>query len=125
MTPHKILLVDDETALSELISEGLLTKGDYDIEKALNGSEALEKYQEFLPDIVVMDIEMPVMDGYESSSKIKSFDPNAKILVMTGNPWCDRARKTIEEGIALSLLERPVRLEELNCTIKENLPACS
>jgi CheY-like chemotaxis protein len=124
MTPQKILLVDDERALSELISEGLLIKGDYDIEKALNGSEALEKYKEFLPDIVVMDIEMPVMDGYESSSKIKSFDPNAKILVMTGNPWCDRARKTIEEGIALSLLEKPVSLEDLNRTIRENLPAC-
>jgi CheY-like chemotaxis protein len=125
MTPQKILLVDDETSLSELISEGLLIKGDYDIEKALNGSEALEKYKEFLPDIVLMDIEMPVMDGYESSSKIKSFDPNAKILVMTGNPWCDRARKTIEEGIALSLLEKPVRLEDLNRKIRENLPACS
>lgn len=125
MTQQKILLVDDETTLSELISEGLLIKGDYDIEKALNGSEALKKYKEFLPDIVVMDIEMPVMDGYESSSKIKSFDPNAKILVMTGNPWCDRARKTIEEGIALSLLEKPVRLEDLNRTIRENLLACS
>lgn len=123
MTPQKILLVDDETALSELIFEGLLVKGDYDIEEALNGSEALEKYKEFLPDIVLMDIEMPVMDGYESSSKIKSFDPNAKILVMTGNPWCDRARKTVEEGIALSLLEKPVRLEDLNRTISKNLPA--
>jgi CheY-like chemotaxis protein len=125
MTPQKILLVDDETSLSKLISKGLLIKGDYDIEKALNGSEALEKYKEFLPDIVLMDIEMPVMDGYESSSKIKSFDPNAKILMMTGNPWCDRARKTIEEGIALSLLEKPLRLEDLNRTIRENLPARS
>jgi CheY-like chemotaxis protein len=76
MTPQKILLVDDERALSELISEGLLIKGDYDIEKALNGSEALEKYKEFLPDIVVMDI------------------------------------------------EKPVSLEDLNRTIRENLPAC-
>lgn len=48
-----------------------------------------------------MDIEMPVMDGYESSSKIKSFDPKARILVLTGNPNDARAKRIMEEGIAL------------------------
>ncbi|MBW1912686.1 MAG: hypothetical protein JRI43_05885 [Deltaproteobacteria bacterium] len=66
---------------------------------------------------------MPVMDGYESSSKIKSFDPDGRILVMTGNPDDSRARRTIEEGIALTLLEKPVRLRGLNCTIRGNLIA--
>ena len=81
----------------------------------------MDKYKDFLPDIVVMDVEMPIMDGYESSSKIKSFDPNARILVLTGNPGDTRARKTIEEGIALSLLHKPVKLMDLNRTINENL----
>jgi len=72
-----------------------------------------------------MDVEMPVMDGYESSSKIKSFDPNARILVLTGNATDCRARRTIEEGIALILLQKPVRLMDLNRTINENLPACA
>ena len=125
MIPQKILLVDDETSMSELICEGLQRDRDYGVQKGSNGSEAFEKYREFLPDIVLMDIEMPVMDGFEVSSKIKSFDPHARILVMTGNPWCDRARKTIEEGIALSLLEKPARLEDLNRRIRENLPPCA
>jgi len=122
MLQKKILIVDDEKTLTELIKEALHMDGDYNVERAFNGQEALEKYKDFLPDIVVMDVEMPVMDGYESSCKIKTFDPDARILMMTGNPNDSRAVRTIKEGIALTLLEKPVRLGDLNRTIKDNLP---
>ena len=120
MLKKKVLVVDDEKTLSELIMESLMMVGDYSVERAFNGQEALEKYKSFQPDIVLMDVEMPVMDGYESSSKIKSFDPDARILMLTGNPGDLRARRTIEEGIALSLLQKPVKLMDLNRTISEN-----
>lgn len=123
MLSKKILLVDDEKCLSDLILEGLKMEGYYDVERAFNGQEAIEKYKSFMPDLVVMDVEMPVMDGYESSSRIKSFDPEARILMLTGNPGDSRALRTIKEGIALTLLQKPVRLLDLNRTIKENLPA--
>jgi CheY-like chemotaxis protein len=119
----KVLVVDDERSLSDLIMESLVMLGNYNVERASNGQEAIEKYKTFLPDIVVMDVEMPIMDGYESSSKIKSFDPKARILMLTGNPGDSRARRTIEEGIALSLLQKPVKLMDLNRTISEKLTA--
>lgn len=122
MLKKKVLIVDDEKVVSEVIMASLCMKGDYNVERASNGQEALDKYKAFLPDIVVMDIEMPVMDGYESSSKIKSFDPEARILMLTGNPGDSRARRTIEEGIALTLLQKPIRLIDLNRTICEYLP---
>ena len=125
MPKKKVLIVDDEKSLSELIMESLMIFGDYYVESANNGREAFEKYKTFLPDIVVMDVEMPVMDGYESSHKIKSFDPKARILMLTGNPGDSRARRTIEEGIALTLIQKPVKLMDLNRTISENLPAQS
>ncbi len=125
MPKKKVLIVDDEKSLSELVMESLMIFGDYYVESANNGSEAFEKYKTFLPDIVVMDVEMPVMDGYESSHKIKSFDPKARILMLTGNPGDSRARRTIEEGIALTLIQKPVKLMDLNRTISENLPAQS
>ena len=125
MLKKKVLVVDDEKTLSDLIMESLRMVGDYSVERAFNGQEALDKYKTFMPDIVVMDVEMPVMDGYESSSKIKSFDPDARILMLTGNPGDSRARKTIEEGIALTLLQKPVRLMDLNRTIFENLAVCA
>ncbi|MBN2374079.1 response regulator [bacterium] len=123
MPKKKVLVVDDEKTLSELITQSLVMLGDFSVEMAFNGREALEKYKNFLPDIVVMDVEMPIMDGYESSSKIKSFDPDARILMLTGNPGDSRARRTIEEGIALTLLQKPVKLLDLNRMINENLPA--
>ena len=125
MKQKKILIVDDEKFLSELICEGLQISGDYIIETAFNGQEAIDKYQQFLPDLVVMDIDMPVMDGYESSSKIKSIDPDARILVLTGNPSDSRARKSIDQGIALTLLKKPLKLMDLNQTISDNLPSCN
>ena len=113
MLQEKILIVDDEALLSELLYEALQTQGYTNLEKASNGLEGLEKYKKFNPDLVLMDIEMPIMDGYESSSKIKSFDPGARILVLTGNPRNIKARKTLEEGIALTLLSKPTTLSSL------------
>jgi len=121
MAQEKILIVDDERPISDLMLEVLQMDGYSDLERASNGREGVEKYMSFLPDLVLMDIDMPVMDGYESSCKIKSFDPMAKILVWTGNPTDSRARKTIREGIALTLLEKPMRLADLRRVIRENL----
>ena len=125
MLPKKVLIVDDEKSLSELIMESLNLVGGFEVERAFNGKEAVEKYKLFAPDIVVMDVEMPVMDGYESSSRIKSMDPDARILVLTGNPGDVRARRTINEGLALRLLKKPVKLMDLNRTISDNLAACA
>jgi CheY-like chemotaxis protein len=123
MLPQKILVVDDERNVTDVVSMALQLEGYRHIEWAANGREGLEKYKRFLPDLVLMDINMPVMDGYESSCRIKSFDPGARILALTGDPTDSRARKTIEEGIALTLLVKPVSLEDLRQTVRENLPS--
>ena len=123
MPKKKVLIVDDEKSLSELIVESLMIFGEYSVESANNGHDAFEKYKTFLPDIVIMDIEMPIMDGYESSHMIKSIDPSARILMLTGNPGDLRARRIIEEGIALTLIQKPVKLMDLKRTISENLLA--
>ena len=123
MSKKKVLVVDDERSISEIIMKSLIIMGDYVVELAFNGQEGFEKYKSFLPDIVVMDLEMPVMDGYESCSRIKSFDPNAKILMLTGNPGHSKACMTIREGKALTLLQKPIKLMDLNQTISESLLA--
>ena len=121
MLSKKILVVDDERPISDLMLELLRVSGYSNLERADNGLEGLEKYKSFHPDLVFMDMKMPVMDGYESSCKIKSFDPSARILMLTGNPWDYRARKTVTEGYALTLLQKPIRLTDLTRVVRENL----
>jgi len=125
MLPHKILIIDDENDISSLMLQFLQMEGYNKVDRASNGLEGFEKYKALSPDLVIMDIEMPVMDGYESSCKIKSIDPEAKIVVLTGNPNDTRAQKVLEEDIALALLQKPCKLGDLGRIILENLPANS
>jgi CheY-like chemotaxis protein len=118
---QKILIVDDEELLADLMAHALQLEGYSRVERASNGEEGIKKYKTFMPDLVIMDIHMPVMDGYESSHKIKAFDPCARILVLTGNPGDSRAIRTLQEGIALSLLQKPLRLQDLTRIVRQNL----
>ncbi|MGB0838181.1 MAG: response regulator transcription factor [Flavobacteriaceae bacterium] len=67
----KILLVDDEPDILEIVGFNLQKEG-YRIEKAENGLEAIEKAEEFKPDLILLDIMMPVMDGIETCEKIRN-----------------------------------------------------
>ena len=120
--PRKILIVDDEPALSALLCEALEMEGPYRVDSACNGLEGVEKYKELSPDLVIMDMNMPVMNGYDSSRTIKSYDQHARILVLTGNPSDIRAKRTIKEGFALALLEKPMRIHELARIVSSSLP---
>ena len=125
MLPHKILIIDDENDISGLMLQYLQMEGYDKVDRASNGLEGLEKYKALSPDLVLMDIEMPVMDGYQSSCEIKAFDPEAKILVLTGNPNDTRAQKVLKEDMAFALLQKPYSLSDLGRIIQENLPAFS
>ncbi|MDY7035274.1 MAG: response regulator [Thermodesulfobacteriota bacterium] len=123
MQQEKILIIDDESTVADLMIQALQMVGYNNVEKANNGQDGFEKYKMFLPDLVIMDIEMPVMDGYESSSKIKSFDPDARIMVLTGNPSDSRARRTLEEDMAFTLLQKPISIPDLSRIVRESLPS--
>ena len=69
----KILLVDDEPDILEFLSYNLL-EHDFIVETANNGSEAIKQYEKFQPDVILMDVMMPKMDGITACKKIKAFD---------------------------------------------------
>ncbi len=109
----KALIVDDDEAVGELLAECLLEAGFQLVERARNGLESIDMYKALRPDVVVMDMEMPVMNGYESSKGIKAADPGAKVLIVTGNPTNPFALKAISDGYALELLAKPFSLKKL------------
>jgi two-component system chemotaxis response regulator CheY len=78
----KILIVDDAEFLRMRISK-MLTGAGFDVVQGENGSQAVQKYQTEKPDLVLMDITMPEMDGLAALKLIRQGDPKAKVIMLT------------------------------------------
>ena len=85
----KNILICDDAAFMRMMIKDILTKNGYNIVgEAENGAKAVEKYAELKPDLVLMDITMPEMDGIEALKKIKAADANASIIMCSaGNGY--------------------------------------
>jgi two-component system chemotaxis response regulator CheY len=78
----RILVVDDAAFVRAKIGR-LLSANGYVIEEAENGAEAVSKYQSYRPDIVLMDITMPIMDGISAVRELRRLDPGVKVVMCT------------------------------------------
>ena len=81
MKKNKVLLVDDEESVLDFLSYNLKKHG-YIVETASNGLKALTKYNEFHPDLVIVDVMMPEMDGIELCSKLREENENSEVIVV-------------------------------------------
>jgi two-component system chemotaxis response regulator CheY len=96
----KVLIVDDAPVVRLLLKNVLEKNGFNVVGEASNGNEALEKYKELTPDIVTMDITMPEADGITGVKNILSFDPNAKIIMITAIDQRKYLLEAIKAGAA-------------------------
>jgi len=107
-----ILVVEDDLDLQEMYREILIHHG-YLVETASNGEEGVTKYKKKKPNLVLMDSDMPKMNGYESFLKIKEFDNNANVVMITGYSERD---KRLEESSKLglkSIITKPVGMDDI------------
>lgn len=120
---HKVLVVDDDKVLQQSVKQAL----DYHhfaVEVADNGKEAVQKVYGQKYDLVVMDVNMPEMDGIQALTEIKKHDPSVIVLILTAYSNVTDAVKAVKEG-AYNYLEKPISSENLVALIKRALKARS
>jgi two-component system chemotaxis response regulator CheY len=113
----KILLVDD-AAFMRMRCAKLLIENGYEVGEAENGQEAVHKYPAFQPDLVLMDITMPVMDGVAATREIKHMDPNAKVIMVSALGQQTMVIEAIKAG-AKDFVVKPFEPEKILTTVRK------
>ncbi|HEU4500933.1 MAG TPA: sigma-54 dependent transcriptional regulator [Nitrospira sp.] len=114
-----ILVVDDEEAIVSSLGSILQDEG-YEIAVAKSGVEALKIYTVDPPDLMLLDIWMPEMDGLETLRRVKELVPTAQVMVMSGHGSIETAVKAIKLG-AYDYIEKPLSLENVTLRVKHAL----
>ena len=110
-----ILVVDDEKDIRISLG-GILEDEGYQVISAASGIDAIEAVREDLPDLVLLDIWMPGMDGLETLEKLKSFFPNITVIMISGHGTIETAVKATKLG-AFDFIEKPLSLDKVLITV--------
>jgi DNA-binding NtrC family response regulator len=108
----KILVVDDEALLREMLQKGLIQRGGFSVEVAQNGVEAIEKIEKDVFDLVLTDLKMPEMDGMELLKVIKGTRPEMLVIMMTAYGSIDTAVEAMKIG-ADDYITKPIDFNDL------------
>ena len=115
---RRVLVVDDDPDILDALSEILEVEG-YEVQRARNGREALQRIEQDMPDLVLLDLMMPVMDGWEFA---RSLAPGARPPIIVLSADRNVSAKAREIG-ALGWLAKPFELSELLAAVRSAVPA--
>jgi CheY-like chemotaxis protein len=118
-----ILLVDDEAHIRKFISLLLRHLGVERIFEAPNGQEAIEVYKRENPDLVMLDVNMPIMDGLETLRALKVLNPDCVVVMLTSLA----NRQTIDEAVALgaaNYIRKDAPPEDIGRSLSETIESC-
>jgi ATP-dependent Lon protease len=116
--PH-ILVVDDEEIARKNLTH-ILAKENYEVATASNGEEALKELGSSEFDVVITDLKMPGIDGMEILEKIKTKNPDTKVIMITGYATVPSAVEAMQKG-AFNYISKPFKLDEVRTTMKNAL----
>lgn len=119
----KILIVDDEAHIRKYVSLILRSLGISSIVEAPNGEEGVAAYQREQPDLVLLDVNMPRIDGIETLKRLKEADPDCVVVMLTSLA----NRHTIEQALELgaaNYIRKDTPKEEIAKSIAETIEAC-
>lgn len=114
----RILVVDDARFIRVLLKEILEEKGYQVAGEAADGDEAVNKYQELKPDLVIMDVALPTMDGISATQRIRTLDPAAKVIMISAYGTRHKVVKAIQAG-AMDFIVKPFETERILASVNK------
>ena len=118
-----LLIADDEKNIRSGLELAFEDEG-YTVETAADGKEAWEKLQKNAIDLVITDLRMPEMDGYELLKRISAAYPTLPVIVLTGHGTIETAVETMRDG-AVDFFTKPVDIDKLSLVVKKTISASS
>jgi len=118
----KILLVDDAAFMRKVIKDALSKAGYSDLHEAVDGADAVEKYNSLKPDLVLMDITMPNMDGLEALKAIRAADGNANVVMCSAMGQESMVMDAVRSG-AKDFIVKPFKPDRVLKTVSNILGA--
>ena len=107
-----ILVVENDIDLIQVYKE-ILELHEFDVQTALNGKEGVEKFKQTKPSLVLMDGDMPVLNGFEAFKQIKAIDKNANVVMVTRfTEFEQKSHEAIKLGL-IKVISKPLGVEEL------------
>ncbi len=116
------ILVAEDSENNRLLLRQLLKKKGFDVVEAENGIQAIERVEEMMPDLIWMDMQMPVMDGYEATRKIRQMPggDKVKILALTANALKEQQQKMLDSGCD-EIVYKPYQMEDILHAMQRHL----
>jgi two-component system, NtrC family, response regulator AtoC len=114
-----ILVADDDASIRSLLKQLLVDEG-FAVLEASTGIEVVDKVKESSPDLVIMDVRMPELDGIEALARLKSTNPKTAVLIMTAFGSSNAAIRAMELG-AFDYLTKPFELDKISHSVKRVL----
>src|SRR5215813_7201958 len=118
MSNHRILIVDDEDSARQGLKE-LIARWGYETETAADGRDALERIEEFSPSVILTDVVMPNLDGFQLLSHVRASNPETSVILLTGQGSVDAAIRAVKEEGAFYYFEKPVDTRRLQLVLKK------
>ena len=118
----KILLVDDAQFMREMIKKILTDKGYTEVYQAVDGADGVAKYSELTPDLVLMDITMPNMDGLEALKTIRASNPSANVVMCSAMGQESMVMDAVRSG-AKDFIVKPFKPDRVLKTVTSILGA--
>ena len=108
----KILIVDDSRTSRKMLRNILESSGHEIVDEAVNGQDGVQKFQALKPDVITLDITMPIVDGVEALKMIKALDGDAKVVMVTAAGQKNKMIDCIKAG-ANEFLTKPFDQQEI------------